>query len=362
MKIESSSIEMSANYSAMKYTKFESTVTESTAVGTLQLADKNSGKEDSAEANSLSLDDQAGLLNTGQPSRLVFISRPQKISSAQSTHELRQRLIKHILNMMNDLREGRNIKTYESRADYLTDSAAANQSGGKTLQFQTWYRSESTTVTHVETEMTSFRTNGLVKTSDGRELPFSLNLSMSRSFMQQTATSILETTSVMVMKDPLVINMDTGAARISDQKFLFDIDCDGVQDEISSLQKGSGFLALDKNGDGIINDGSELFGTQSGDGFADLAAYDSDGNGWIDENDAIFSKLKVWTKDSEGNDTLLSLKEADVGAIFLGNVSTGFDLKNEETNDTNARIQSTGIFLHESTGEAGTIQHVDFAV
>ncbi len=39
-----------------------------------------------------------------------------------------------------------------------------------------------------------------------------------------------------------------------------------------------------------INDGSELFGTSSGDGFKDLATYDEDENGWIDENDSIFSK------------------------------------------------------------------------
>ena len=35
--------------------------------------------------------------------------------------------------------------------------------------------------------------------------------------------------------------------------------------------------------------------------FKDLAEYDEDHNGWIDENDSIFSKLKVWTKDENGN-------------------------------------------------------------
>ena len=44
------------------------------------------------------------------------------------------------------------------------------------------------------------------------------------------------------------------------------------------MLNGSGYLALDKNGDGTINDGSELFGTRNGDGFADLAQYDEDGN------------------------------------------------------------------------------------
>ena len=60
-----------------------------------------------------------------------------------------------------------------------------------------------------------------------------------------------------------MINLNTDAANVTDQKFYFDLDADGELDEISTLASGSGFLALDKNGDGIINDGSELFGTKA---------------------------------------------------------------------------------------------------
>ena len=71
----------------------------------------------------------------------------------------------------------------------------------------------------------------------------------------------------------------------------------------------------------MINDGNELFGTKSGDGFKDLAKYDKDRNGWIDEADDIFDDLRIWTKDEQGNDKLLTLKEAGVGAIYLGGFS-----------------------------------------
>lgn len=74
--------------------------------------------------------------------------------------------------------------------------------------------------------------------------------------------------------DPLVINLNSSTAQVTDQKFYFDLDADGTADRISMLKSGSGFLALDKNGNGKIDDGSELFGTQSGDGFADLEEYD----------------------------------------------------------------------------------------
>lgn len=57
--------------------------------------------------------------------------------------------------------------------------------------------------------------------------------------------------------------------------------------------RGSGFLALDRNQNGVVDDGSELFGTQSGDGFAHLALYDQDSNGWIDANDPVFDKLRI---------------------------------------------------------------------
>jgi len=117
-----------------------------------------------------------------------------------------------------------------------------------------------------------------------------------------------------------------------------------------------GGYALDKNGDGEINDGTELFGTRSGDGFKELSAHDTDRDGWIDEDDDIFDKLKVWVRDPAG-DRLLSLKDAGIGAINLMNCDTEFSLKNE-TNKTNAMVRSTGMFLFED-GRAGTVQQID---
>lgn len=210
-----------------------------------------------------------------------------------------------------------------------------------------------------ESEQTSFSTTGTVVTSDGREISFNLDLSMSRSFEEYYETS--NTRQIVQMMDPLVINLDTDMASLSDQKFEFDLDQDGILDSISMLQSGSGYLALDKNGDGIINDGSELFGTSSGDGFYDLSMYDEDGNGWIDENDEIFSKLLIWSKDENGNDELYHLKEKGVGAICLQKASTEFSLNSLKTNQTNGQIRSTGVFLYEN-GNVGTMQQMDLAI
>ena len=210
-----------------------------------------------------------------------------------------------------------------------------------------------------EQEVTCFSATGIVQTADGRSLDFRVDLEMSRSFMEET---IITDTTEQIFCDPLVINLDAKGATVTDQKFFFDLDADGTEESVSFVGEGSGFLALDKNADGQINDGTELFGTKSGDGFADLAAYDVDKNGWIDENDEVFNRLKVWTKDADGNNKLIDLKDADVGAIFLGKVGTEFSLNSLEDNQTNGMIRSTGVYLKESSGAAFTVQHVDLAL
>lgn len=221
-----------------------------------------------------------------------------------------------------------------------------------------WTRTTVTSAFVSEMENTAFQTTGVARTKDGREINFGVTVEMSRAFCAEFESFTQED---YVVTDPLMINLDSNVANITDMKFMFDIDADGQKEEVSLAGKGSGFLALDKNGDGKINDGSELFGTKSGDGFKDLAAYDEDGNGWIDEADSIFKKLKVWSKDENGKDILISLKKADVGAIYLGNANTEFSMKSGIENQTDAIIRKTGIYLKESGG-AGTVQHVDLAV
>lgn len=227
-------------------------------------------------------------------------------------------------------------------------SSLQNSSNELTLQQRSYF---------TEWESTSFSAKGTVKTADGREISIQLDIGMSRSF-----TSYFEE-EMQIKKvntcDPLVINFNGNPAEVTDQKIFFDIDGDGKKEKVSKLAEGSGYLALDKNGDGIINDGTELFGPQSGNGFADLAAYDEDGNGWIDEADSIWSRLRIWCQDGEGNGSLYKLSDKGVGAICLENAATDFTLKDAD-NQTNGYIRSTGIFLYEN-GNAGTIQHLDLA-
>ncbi|MCU7906302.1 MAG: hypothetical protein KZQ76_10760 [Candidatus Thiodiazotropha sp. (ex Epidulcina cf. delphinae)] len=210
---------------------------------------------------------------------------------------------------------------------------------------------------HYESEQTEFRAQGVVKTADGRELSIDIQLNMSREFFSEASMTIRAGDA---LKDPLVVNFSGSAAELTQETFAFDIDADGSGDQIHFVTPNSGFLALDKNRDGVINDGSELFGAKSGDGFADLAKFDSDRNGWIDENDAIFAELRIWSKDSEGRDQLAALGAKGIGAIYLGHITTPFELKNE-TNQLYGAVRSTGLFLQEE-GVAGTLQQLDLVV
>ena len=212
---------------------------------------------------------------------------------------------------------------------------------------------------YAEAEETRFAANGMVKTADGRAINFQLELSMSRSYYEESLTRIsFDSTGKRV--DPLVLNFTGNAAELSNQRFAFDLDSDGKMEWINFVAPGSGFLVFDRNQDGVINDGGELFGPSSGDGFAELAALDDDGNGWIDENDAAFGQLQIWIRDADGADRLLSLAEAGIGAISLSRVATPFDIKTS-ANDLLGQIRSSGVFLHEN-GMAGTIQQIDLTV
>ncbi len=210
---------------------------------------------------------------------------------------------------------------------------------------------------HYEAENTHFSAEGVVRTADGKEISIKAELNMSREFFSEERLSIRAGDA---LKDPLLITFSGTAAELTQREFSFDLDRDGRQDQIAFVKPGSGFLALDRNGNGKVDDGGELFGPGSGDGFAELARYDVDGNDWIDENDPIYERLRIWSKDAQGQDRLVGLGLRNVGAIYLGHVDTPFAIK-DESNELLAQVRSSGLFLKQDGG-AGSVQQVDLVV
>ncbi|MFA6076028.1 MAG: hypothetical protein WCV63_07795 [Negativicutes bacterium] len=131
--------------------------------------------------------------------------------------------------------------------------------------------------------------------------------------------------------DPLALDLDGNGIAFTKNSAYFDLGTDGFAERATWIGKGDGLLTLDINGDGKINNGSELFGdamkkkdgTLAKDGFDALTDYDLNKDGKIDANDEIYSKLKVWV-DANGDGItdageLKTLAELGIKQLNLGN-------------------------------------------
>ena len=275
-------------------------------------------------------------------------------SHAERLRLMLEKLIAQILALISGEQSPPEVKVSDIAG---VGDGAEGGGGGRPVKTFAWH--SEYTETRRERESSTFSATGSISTADGRAIEFDLSLSMCRDF--QCTNKKIEDGFVQ-MRDPLVINFDGKAAELASSRFSFDLDVDGQTESLRSLGRGSGFLALDVNGDGRINDGSELFGAGSGNGFADLARLDSDGNHWIDEDDPVFADLRVWRPEpaESSGKGLVSLKDAGVGALYLGSTETPFTLK-DESNRTLGQIRASGVYLRED-GRAGTLQQIDLAV
>ncbi|MGG2396507.1 hypothetical protein ACJRW5_06085 [Pseudomonas sp. SH1-B] len=121
--------------------------------------------------------------------------------------------------------------------------------------------------------------------------------------------------------DPLVLDLAGNGFSTSglSRPVRFDLDADGRMDSISVPTGDDALLALDRNGNGHIDDGRELFGDQHGaaNGFAELARFDDNGDGRINAADAVFDQLRLLRFDAQGRQQLQTLDQAGVSAIEL---------------------------------------------
>lgn len=212
-----------------------------------------------------------------------------------------------------------------------------------------------------ESEQLSLRAQGVVHTADGREIRIALQLDLRRSYEETSLTQISGGSEAPQRKDPLVINLFADGVQFDGRRIEFDLDADGVSELIPNVSAVSGFVAMDRNGNGQIDDGAELFGARSGDGFADLAAFGEDRNGWIDEADSAYEDVRIWRPDSEtGADQVQTLAGAGVGALHVGSAESTFEYRDAAQAPV-AELRATGLYLSES-GRAGTLQQLDFFV
>lgn len=131
-----------------------------------------------------------------------------------------------------------------------------------------------------------------------------------------------------VRRDPLVLDLNGDGVHLIDNVY-YDHDGDGIANNGQWVSPEDGLLVLDRNNNGNIDNGTELFGDHTpvdgggrpSNGYAALATYDKNNDNIINEEDEIYNELKVWRDtNSDGisqNDELFTLSDLGINAIPL---------------------------------------------
>ncbi len=180
------------------------------------------------------------------------------------------------------------------------------------------------------------KVNGVTWTYDATIAPGSTNnfvakvLSPTGDAYTATGRDFTVTQSVTGMT-PLVLDLDGDGIETTTLAagVVFDLDANGVAERAAWVAGGDGLLVRDLDGNGLIDSGAELFGSgttlangsKALDGFAALAALDSNGDGVIDAGDTAFSELQVWV-DANGDaqtdaGELRSLADLSIASLGL---------------------------------------------
>ena len=165
---------------------------------------------------------------------------------------------------------------------------------------------------------------------------------------------------------PIIVDLDGDGIEmksIKKSKARFDMNGDGGSDDTGWIGKGDGFLVIDRNSDGLINDVSELsFGAENPNAASDLealAALDNNGDKVIDAKDARFGELKIWVDaDLDGVTDAGELKTlAELGIKSIGLAAQ----HREGTAKLGENILlSTAVFTREN-GSTGTLGNAALA-
>jgi hypothetical protein len=123
-------------------------------------------------------------------------------------------------------------------------------------------------------------------------------------------------------RDPLLLDLDRNGIKTigTTAGIHFDYDGNGLKELTGWVAHGDGLLMLDRDENGFLDKGSELFGDftplKNGllavNGFQALAQFDANGDGKIDPEDPIWSELRAWQHDPEATD----ISDPDISGVF----------------------------------------------
>ena len=154
---------------------------------------------------------------------------------------------------------------------------------------------------------------------------------------------------------PLVLDLNgDGVQTLSiDEGVEFDILDTGAKVQTGWVSGEDALLAVD-DGNGKIESRSELFGGEVGEGFAKLADYDSNGDGFVDAGDADFGDLQVW-QDANENGVTDEGELVDLESAGVASLSTDF----ENVFNTDAQGNVLGEYSSATLADGSAIDLVD---
>jgi len=146
----------------------------------------------------------------------------------------------------------------------------------------------------------------------------------------------------LIRVDPLIFDLDGDGLEltsINQTNVYFDLDNDGIAERIGWVAPDDGLLAIDKNGNGRIDNVGELFGSANISGFNELAELDSNADGEITSADVQFSELRMWQDANQnGINEVGELKTlAELGITSISLASTAVN----ETNADNIVLEKS---------------------
>jgi len=180
-------------------------------------------------------------------------------------------------------------------------------------------------------------------------------VTISQQSVEATSLSFSQEAGEVQKTDPLAFDLDGNGLQTSGIKngIEFDIDGDGDKEQTSFVSGQDAFLAYDKNGNGVIDSGKELFGDQNGaaNGYEELKKYDDNQDGLIDNKDAIYTKLKLMSIDENNQQKLSGLNESGIESINLNYSNT------KEQINLYDSVEQTATFKKKdgTTGQTGDI-------
>jgi len=178
---------------------------------------------------------------------------------------------------------------------------------------------------------------------------------------QRTSYSRIEMTAA-ALKDPLLVQFGSQALGDIKSEKVFDINQDNTLDELPIFSGDIGYLVFDQNGNQQADNGSELFGPTTGQGFMELAQLDSNKNGFIDAEDQAFEQLYIWqpNEDSSQAEQWMSLKEAKIQAISLSAINTPFNFY-DQSGQIQAQLRQSSFSISDE-GVARGVHQVDVRI